>query len=75
MKRKSHINSFLGYTEKLNISGVSDSKIIVGNRYTIEIYDTKVVVIEIDDDKKKAFVTSDLIDKTGGFWINHNKLK
>lgn len=60
---------------ELNISDVSDSEIIVGNKYTIEKYDTKVVVIEIDDDKKKAFVTSDLIDKTDGFWINYNKLK
>lgn len=61
MKRKSHIESFLEHTEKLNISDVSDSKIIVGNRYTIEKYDTKVVVIEIDDDKKKAFVTCELL--------------
>jgi hypothetical protein len=62
-------------SENLNISDVSDSKIIVGNKYTVEEYDTKVVVIEIDDDRKKAFVTADLVDKTGGFWINYSKLK
>ena len=74
MKNK-HIQSFGQFNEKLNISDVSDSEIIVGNKYTIEKYDTKVVVIEKDDDKKKAFVSSDLVDKTGGFWINYNKLK
>ena len=74
MKNK-NIKSFGEFNENLNISDVSDSEIIVGNQYTIEKYDTKVVVIEKDDDKKKAFVSSDLIDKTGGFWINYNKLK
>ena len=74
MKNKS-IKSFGEFNENLNISDVSDSEIIVGNKYTIEKHDTKVVVIEKDDDKKKAFVSSDLIDKTGGFWINYNKLK
>ena len=75
MKNNKHIQSFGEFNENLNISDVSDSEIIVGNQYTIEKYDTKVVVIEKDDDKKKAFVSSDLIDKTGGFWINYNKLK
>lgn len=75
MKDNKHIQSFNEHQKNLNISDVSDSKIIVGNKYTVEEYDTKVVVIEIDDDRKKAFVTSDLIDKTGGFWINYNKLK
>ena len=74
MKNK-NIKSFGEFNENLNISDVSDSEIIVGNKYTIEKHDTKVVVIEKDDDKKKAFVSSDLIDKTGGFWINYNKLK
>ena len=74
MKNK-NIKSFGEFNENLNISDVSDSEIIVGNKYTIEKYDTKVVVIEKDDDKKKAFVSSDLVDKTGGFWINYNKLK
>ena len=74
MKNK-NIKSFGEFNESLNISDVSDSEIIVGNKYTIEKHDTKVVVIEKDDDKKKAFVSSDLIDKTGGFWINYNKLK
>jgi len=62
-------------SENLNISDVSDSKIIVGKNYIIIEYDTKVVVIDKDDDRKKALVTSDLVDKTGGFWINYNKLK
>jgi hypothetical protein len=62
-------------SENLNIYDVSDSKIIVGNKYTVEEYDTKVVVIEIDDERKKAFVSSDLVDKTGGFWVNYKKLK
>ena len=68
-------NSKLSKDASSSISDVSDSEIIVGNKYTIEKHDTKVVVIEKDDDKKKAFVSSDLIDKTGGFWINYNKLK
>jgi len=72
MKR---IKKFNQYIKESSIPNVIDSKIIVGNRYTILKYDTQVVVIEKDDDKKKAFVTSDLIDKTGGFWINYNKLK
>lgn len=74
-KRLKNIQTFEQHSSELNISDVSESKIIVGNKYTIEEYDTKVVVIEIDDDRKKAFVTADLVDKTGGFWINHNKLK
>jgi len=62
-------------SENLNISDVSDSKIIVGETYIVKEYDTKVVVIDKDDDRKRAFVTSDLVDKKGGFRINYNKLK
>jgi hypothetical protein len=75
MKGKRHIQSFNEHQENLNISDVSDSKIIVGETYIIKEYDTKVVVIDKDDDRKRVFVTSDLVDKTGGFWINYNKLK
>jgi hypothetical protein len=47
MKRKSHIESFLEHTEKLNISGVSESKLnnphqmLVGSQYKITepVYD------------------------------------
>lgn len=51
------------------------NKIIIGQKYVVKDYDTKVVVIDKNDDKMKAFVTSDLVGKTGGFWINYNKLK
>lgn len=49
--------------------------VIVGEIYIIKEYDTKVFVIDKDDDTKKALVTSDLVDKTGKFWINYNKLQ
>jgi hypothetical protein len=75
MKGKGHIQNFGLFKENLNISDVSDSKIIVGETYIVKEYDTKVVVIDKDDDRKRAFVTSDLVDKKGGFWINYNKLK
>ena len=47
MKRKSHIKGFLEHTEKLNISGVSESKLnnphymMVGSQYKITepVYD------------------------------------
>jgi predicted Ser/Thr protein kinase len=47
MKRKSHIKGFLEHTEKLNISGVSESKLnnphqmLVGSQYKITepVYD------------------------------------
>jgi hypothetical protein len=54
---------------------ISNSKIIIGETYFIKEYETKVVVMIKDDNRKKAFVTSDLVDKTGGFWINYDKLQ
>jgi hypothetical protein len=69
-----HIKTFEEPISELNISGVSDSEIIIGNYYNIDEYDTKVVVVDKNDDRQKAFVTSDLVDKTGAFWINYNKL-
>lgn len=74
MKDK-HVQSFGKFNENLNTSDIGDSKIIVGEIYIIKEYDTKVVVIDKNNDRKKALVSSDLVDKTGGFWVNYNKLK
>jgi len=71
MKSNKHIQSFNEHQENLNISDVSDNKIIVGEIYIIKEYNTKVVVIDKDDERRKALVTSDLVDKTGEFWINY----
>ena len=62
------------HQENLNISDISDSEIIIGNYYYIMKFNTKVVVVDKNDKEKKVFVTADLVDKTGEFWINYNKL-
>jgi hypothetical protein len=59
----------------LRLFDVSESKIIIGRKYLVEEYETKVVVIGKDDDKKQALVTPDLVDNTGRFWIKYHKLK
>ncbi len=73
MKRKSHIESFLEHTEKLNISGVSESKLnnphqmLVGSQYKITEPDydedgpeiNKPYIVEVVKKMKHGFILRD----------------
>ena len=71
MKRKSHIESFLEHTEKLNISDVSESKLnnshqmLVGSQYKITEPDyddagEESYIVEVIKKMKHGFILRDI---------------
>lgn len=67
MKRKSHIESFLEHTEKLNISGVMSSKSKINENMNNEdiIYQLKSLISEWENEKQDLH---DMIEN----WENYN---
>ena len=55
MKRKSHIESFLEHTEKLNISGVMNNKIKINE----DVDENKKII----EDSYNDYITIDMIEK------------
>lgn len=50
-------------------------QIIIDNKYFIKEFNTKIVVVDKDDNKMMALVTTDFYNKTNTYWINYKKLK
>jgi hypothetical protein len=75
MKRKSHIKSFLEHAEKLNISGVMNSKIKINedvdeNKKVIE--DSYNDYITIDNDREKEIMARHIARTASGFIKNRD---
>ena len=73
MKRKSHIEGFLEHTEKLNISGVMNSKIKINenvdeNQKIIE--DSYNDYISLDDERQREIMARNIKRTAQGFIRN-----